>query len=136
MRVSTAVWLASLDNGKAFPNIGATGGTLWGMPVITSASAPTDTNSPSETVIALVDAAEILYAEGTIEIKIANHATIEMSDAPDSPPTASTTMVSLWQHDLLALMCEQISIGCHAEAVQSRICPGCCIDRPRLAAGD
>jgi hypothetical protein len=26
-----------------------------------------------------------------------------MDDNPDSPPTASTTMISLWQHNLIAI---------------------------------
>jgi HK97 family phage major capsid protein len=64
MKPSTAVWLASLDAGKSFPKVGAAGGEIWGVPVITSGNTPSDANSPTEGIIILVDAAEIMVADG------------------------------------------------------------------------
>ena len=35
------------------------------------------------------------------------HITLDMSDAPDSPETASTTMHNLWQHNEVAISAER-----------------------------
>ncbi|MGE4254819.1 MAG: phage major capsid protein [Xanthobacteraceae bacterium] len=105
MRPSTALWLASLGN--TFPNIGATGGSLWGVPVIVSANAPTDGSSPAKFLVTLLDAAEVLLAEGDIEIKTATDASIQMESSPDSPVTASTVLLDFFSHDLLGLMAER-----------------------------
>lgn len=106
MRKSVAVKLAQLrgTNGDhSFPDVGATGGEIWGVPVITSENVPADSNSPSDNIIVLIDAAEILLAEGNIEFEVLRHASLQLETVPDSPPTASTVMVSLWQRNLIGL---------------------------------
>ncbi|MCK1431069.1 phage major capsid protein [Bradyrhizobium sp. 87] len=83
------------------------GGMLAGVPIISSSSSSssTDTNSPPVTTsdIVLVDAAELLVAaDDTMMIDSSEQATLQMDSLPDSPPTASTAMVNLWQHNLAA----------------------------------
>lgn len=75
------------------------GGNAWlmGIPVIRS------TNSPAQ--ITLVDAADILLADdGEVSIGLSQQATITLDDGV-SP--ASTTMMSLWQNNLVALRAER-----------------------------
>jgi Phage capsid family len=72
MKRSTAIALAQLrsTNGDhSFPDVGAMGGEIWGVPVLTSESAPADSNSPADNIIVLVDAAEVLLAEGPIDLR-------------------------------------------------------------------
>lgn len=84
------------------------GGLLAGVPLISSSSSSsssTDTSSPPVTTsdIVLVDAAELLTAaDDTMMIDSSEQATLQMDSLPDSPPTASTAMVNLWQHNLAA----------------------------------
>ena len=54
-------------------------------------------------VIILLDADAVMYADGGVELDASEHALVQMSDSPDSPPTASTTMTSLWQMNLVGL---------------------------------
>ena len=55
----------------------------------------------------LVDATGIIGETSNVDLKMARHATMQFDDAPDSPPTALTGMVSLWQYNLRALMAER-----------------------------
>jgi HK97 family phage major capsid protein len=106
MRRATAIGLAQLRTtagDRCFPDVGAMGGSIWGVPVITSENTPADTNSPTNYLIILIDAAEILLAEGDIEFSVATHTALQMDDAPDSPPTANTVLVGLWQHNLVGV---------------------------------
>ena len=82
MRPTTAAWLASLDGTlgyRPFPAVGVSGGNIWARRH-RSANTPADANSPSEHIIVLIDAAEIMLAEGSIEIKTTGQATVEMSE--------------------------------------------------------
>jgi hypothetical protein len=106
MKKSTAIALAQLrsTNGDhSFPAISAMGGEIWGVPVLVTESAPTDSDSPSNNIIVLLDAAEVLLAEGNVEFSVLRHITVQMDSAPDSPATASSVMVSLWQRNLIGL---------------------------------
>lgn len=106
MRKNVAVALAQLrsTNGDhSFPQVGAMGGSIWGTPVITSESVPADTNSPSNNLIILIDAAEVFLAEGDIEFTVLRNASLQLETSPDSPSTASTVEVSLWHHNLVAV---------------------------------
>jgi HK97 family phage major capsid protein len=106
MRPSTAMFFAGLkDTGiRTFPDITATGGTLLGVPVLTSANTPSDSNSPGDHLVALLDSSEVLFADDGITFDSSYQTSLQMDTEPESPPTASTTMVSLWQHNMLAIM--------------------------------
>jgi hypothetical protein len=80
---------------RIFPDVGVLGGAIWEIPVIVSAGA-------GSTVI-LLDAAEVLLSDDGLEIDVAKHATLQMDSDPADPVTASTSLVSLWQMNLVAL---------------------------------
>lgn len=83
-----------------FPNMGAQGGTIFGIPVITSQSAGT--------TVALVDARGILMADdGGLTIDVSREASVQMDSAPTDPPVAATVLVSLWQANLVGLKAER-----------------------------
>ena len=44
--------------------------------------------------------------EGGVDIQ-SGTPDLQMNDSPDSPPTASTVMISTWQRDLVALKVER-----------------------------
>lgn len=105
MKPTTALALASLgDSSNLLKNISAKGGDVAGIPVIVSANTPNDADSPGDDLIILIDAAEVFMNEGSIELDASENTIVEMSSVPDSPPTASTVLRSLWQSDLIALL--------------------------------
>jgi len=94
-----------------FPGLTAQGGTLFGLPVITSENVvQTTAGTPPVTTagIILVKASEILMADdGQVTIDISREASLQMDGAPTNPPGASTVMVSLWQQNLVGIRCER-----------------------------
>lgn len=103
MHPRSALHLSLLEGtagGQAFPNMGVRGGSIAGIPVLTS-GACTLTGSPSETFAALIDPMQVMFAEdGGAEVQVVQHGSVQLSDAPSS--TASTQL-SLWQSGLRAL---------------------------------
>ena len=90
----------------AFPGLTMNGGTFFGFPVITSANVPILTGN--QTIIVLMDAAEIFYSEDPgVRLDASDQATVQMDSAPDATTTASTVLVSLWQRNLVGLRAEQ-----------------------------
>jgi len=49
----------------------------------------------------------MLADDGGVEIDISREASLQMESAPDSPATASTVLVSLWQHNMVAIRAER-----------------------------
>ena len=104
MHPTDAVSLA----GPTYPNIGARGGTLAGIPVIVSRSVPQGT-------IVLLDPTGIALGEGPATGRVSTLGDVLMADAgtmastgigsPSGPVPA--TMVSLWQTNLVALLAER-----------------------------
>jgi hypothetical protein len=91
-----------------FPNMTATGGTLYGMTVIASESVPAEGGSPAGNRIILVKPSEILVAdEGGVLLDVSREASVQMNTTPDNPATASTVMVSFWQNNLVGLRAER-----------------------------
>ncbi len=92
-----------------YPNITAEGGTLLGYPVISSENVPSVGLSPADgTPIIFAIAREIMLADdGQVVIDASNQASVQMDTAPDSPPTASSNMVSLWQMNMTGLRAER-----------------------------
>lgn len=92
MRPTTAAKVAAaLGSANQLP------GSLYGLPVILSS------NSPQQ--ITLVDGAGILLAADPqgIEIDRSDEASVQLSDAPDSPATAATVMRSFFQENLVGV---------------------------------
>lgn len=91
-----------------FPTISAAGGTLFGLPVITSENIPAEGGSPNGKRIVILIPNEILMAdENGVAIDVSREASVQMDTAPDDPATASTVMVSLWQNNLVGLRAER-----------------------------
>lgn len=120
-QMTSAVWIMSqiqalalglMQNslGQAvFPGITMQGGTLVGIPVVTSQGVPDTGGSPTDgSTIILANASDIFLADdGQVTIDASREASLQMDNAPDSPPTASTTLVSLWQHNMIAIKAER-----------------------------
>jgi len=112
MTQTNAMRLANMVNtlGQAeFPSVNINGGSLLGIPIVASNNIPSTTGSPSEGYpIILALAPEILLADdGAVTIDVSREASLQMDTAPDSPPTASTVTVSLWQQNLIAIKAER-----------------------------
>jgi HK97 family phage major capsid protein/HK97 family phage prohead protease len=112
MTQQQALALGMMQNslGQAqFPGLSAEGGTLFGFPVVTSENIPAAGGSPTDGYpIILVRASDILLADdGQVSIDASREASLQMETTPDSPATASTNMVSLWQHNLIAIKAER-----------------------------
>lgn len=84
-------------------DLGALGGTLAGLPVITSEAVTHSTATGGDLI--LLDAASILLAEEGITPSRADQAAIAMSDTPG---TGNAVPVSLWQTNSVALMVERV----------------------------
>jgi HK97 family phage major capsid protein/HK97 family phage prohead protease len=104
MNESVAFTLGSMINSvgqPAFPGLSINGGSILGIPVVTS-----------ETVgaqIILVHAPSVLIAdEGGIEIDASEEASVQMDSAPTDPADASTVLTSFWQHNLVGLRVERL----------------------------
>jgi hypothetical protein len=106
MHPRVAIAMALVDTPSPFPNLGAHGGEIAGIPCLTSGSVPYrltgDSPHAYTSSIFLIDAAELLLGdEGTPTVELSEHATLQMDTSPSSPPVAGTVMVSLWQHGLV-----------------------------------
>ncbi|WP_185970431.1 phage major capsid protein [Mesorhizobium sp. WSM4306] len=100
----------TIDGGFAFGDINpVTGGTLLKTPLI-----PCDA-CPYGTFYAL-DASGIAGNTDALILERFQHATIQMDDAPDSPPTASTVLIPLFQRGLVAI---QVSTWAGAKVVRA-----------------
>jgi Phage capsid family len=87
-------------------DVGARGGSLAGIPVVTTRYVPADS---SGSAIILLDGSEILFAAGPVEVASATSATIEMLDNPtnNSASATATSMVSLFQTNSAAIRIER-----------------------------
>lgn len=107
---SRLLWAMAPDVGRAastlmsgdsfmFPEMSPTGGSMINVPAMVA-------DSMAEGTIGLFDAAGFAGEMESINLRHAKHATVQMDSNPDSPPTASTTLVNLWQADLHGLLTE------------------------------
>ena len=92
-----------------YQGINAQGGTFMGYPVITSENIPATGGSPADgyPLIFLVADEVLLADDGQVTIDVSREASLNMDSAPDSPPTASTNMISLWQLNQIAIKAER-----------------------------
>jgi HK97 family phage major capsid protein/HK97 family phage prohead protease len=93
---------------REFPEITMNGGVIEGFPVVTSTNIAATGSSPTDGYpIVAINAPDVFLAEEGVDIDMSDQATLEMSDTPDSPATGSTSLVSLWQHNMVALKAER-----------------------------
>jgi hypothetical protein len=84
------------EDGAAWPEMSPSGGRMAGMEVIV-----TDGLSAGQMVV--VDANAIAASAGSVELDAVTEASVEMNTTPTSPPTTSTILHSLWQHNEVGL---------------------------------
>jgi HK97 family phage major capsid protein/HK97 family phage prohead protease len=107
---ATAISLMQTSLGTPeFPGLTPTGGTFLGFPVVASENIPATGGSPVDgyPMIFLVASEIALADDGGVSIDVSREAALQMETTPDSPATASTTLVSLWQHDMTAIKAER-----------------------------
>jgi len=112
MHTSTALSLSLAVNAlgqPAFPGITMAGGTFFGLPVVTSSSGGfTPDSSPTERIVVLVKASDILLADdGSVTIDTSREASLQMDSEPTNPLDATVVMTSLWQHNLIGIKAER-----------------------------
>ena len=104
MQPDTALKLARLRSTEGvayFPNVGYQGGEIWGVPVVVG-GVPVLEESPEQRLIVALDAAEIAYADGGLELDASDQTTLELQTTPTSPLDANAVMSNLWQLNLVA----------------------------------
>ena len=92
-----------------YPSMSGAGGTLLGYPYIASENIPSTTGSPVEGFpLIFAKASEIMLADdGQTVIDASNQASLQLDTAPDSPPTGTSPLVSLWQMNLTGIRAER-----------------------------
>lgn len=92
------------DGNLAYPGLTAMGGTFMGYTVITSNNVAL-TGSPTDSFVVLMDPSEIMLADdGQVSIDMSSEASVEMSNTPTG---GATSLVSLWQNNLVGLRAER-----------------------------
>jgi len=93
----------------AFPDLRANN-TFFGWPVITANTSPTTAGTPpapNTSNLILMDQSEVFYAsDNGIDIETSTEASIQMNDAPATPPTP---LVSFWQQNLIGIKAEEFN---------------------------
>jgi HK97 family phage major capsid protein/HK97 family phage prohead protease len=112
MSQTQALRLALMRNdfgSKEFPDLTKDGGSIEGFPVVASENIVGNGGSPTDGwPIVAMRASDILLADdGAVDVDISTEASLQMDNAPDSPNTASTVMMSLWQNNLVGIRCER-----------------------------
>ncbi len=94
---------------REFPSMSKDGGSIEGIPVVTSENIVATGGSPADgAIIVALNASDILLAdEGGVEIDVSTEASVQMDTAPDSPATASTVYASFWQRNLVGVRAER-----------------------------
>jgi HK97 family phage major capsid protein len=99
----TALWASTLltaGNVPMFPKLGAKGGELFGIPVLTS-TACLSAGSPNEFIAVACDPTKLVLADpGEIEIDTSRQASLQFTDAP---LPGAQAMVSLYAKNLVGI---------------------------------
>ena len=109
LALAMSLIVTSLGN-QQFPGLTKDGGTMLGLPVVTSQNIPYTEDSPQEgSPIIFLRASDIMLADdGQVMIDVSREASVQMNDAPDDPASASTVLTSFWQHNLVGIRAERM----------------------------
>lgn len=83
-----------------FPDLNMAGGSILGIPVVTS-------QSVGAQIIVAHAPSILLNDESGIEIDVSREASIQLDSAPTDPPDATAVLTSLWQANLVGLRVER-----------------------------
>jgi Phage capsid family len=103
MQPAMAKSLATLSNADGFatfPEMTPMGGSICGCTVLVTDACPS-----AEMIV--IDASQIIAAQGDISMRVVTHGDVQLSSTPDSPVGTSTVAVSLFQTNSQALVCER-----------------------------
>ena len=92
---------ASSTGAPAFPSMGPNGGEI--LPGVT---ALVSDQIPSGHAL-MIAADGIVGDTDVITLDTTRQASLQLDTTPDSPPSANTVPLSLWQHDMISLRCER-----------------------------
>lgn len=121
-RITSGAWIMTQQQAMAlsiaqnslgqviYPTISPdAGGTLLGYPVVASENIPATGGSPADgyPLIFVVQNEILLADDGQVVVDASREASVQMDTTPDSPPTASTNMLSLWQLNMVGLRAER-----------------------------
>jgi HK97 family phage major capsid protein/HK97 family phage prohead protease len=111
MPTSTALALSVMVNTlgqPSFPNITLEGGSLLGIPVVTSENPGMTDSSANGKLVLAVNTKDILVADdGQVTVDVSREASVQMDSAPTNPITNSTVLESLWQRNLIGIKAER-----------------------------
>lgn len=91
---------------REFPDINMNGGSLFGIPVVTSMSAYVSGSPDYGHLIVLVLPSDIFLADdGGMDVSVSREAALQMDDAPtnDTPTPTGTSLTSLWQTESVGI---------------------------------
>jgi hypothetical protein len=88
------------DSGPAFPGARYNGGDAAGIPIVTTDGCPNQQ-------IILADCSGIAANSEGLRLDTSEQTSLQMDSAVDSPPIASTNMLSMWQLQMLATKIER-----------------------------
>ena len=104
MHPKTAIALAlkrDSASGAAFSNVTAIGGTLFGVPVLTSSYVSSSVSGGA--IVVLVDSSEIIVADpGLVTVDASRQAAVQMRS---DPQTGAQQLTSLWQQNFVGIRC-------------------------------
>jgi hypothetical protein len=100
---------------SAFPDLGPLGGSINQIPVLVSEGVTAGN-------VVLVDASGIAAASGDLVLNEFREGMIQLDSAPDSPPSASTNFVSLWQLNLTAIVVERFFVAARLRSDAVAVC--------------
>jgi hypothetical protein len=78
-----------------------------GGPLIGGIEALVSDQLPANRIVAVVADGLIVASDDTIALDASRQALIQLDSSPDSPPTSSTNLISLWQATLVGLRAER-----------------------------
>lgn len=110
--------------GCMFPDAGPRGGSVLGIPLLTSRSSPRS-GSPATGQIALVDPTGIVVGDGTATVRVTRQASIELLDNPVGDGIAATTLVSLWQINAVGIAAQLTTNWHRARPGSVAVLTGC-----------
>jgi hypothetical protein len=86
---------------QAFPGSNLQGGPMGPATLIISDGVPSGQ-------MIVCDPTQFAASGGTVQIDAGNEASIQLDSVPDSPPSVSMILTSLWQNNLVSLRAERI----------------------------
>ena len=110
-------WAILGGDSFAFPQMTPNGGMVAGIPVIVS-------DGFSAATMVLVDAHQIAAGSDTVTVDASLQADVQLDTAPNSPASASTVRLGLWQRDMTAIKVERFFGAERLRSTAVAVCSG------------